>query len=213
MDERPLGWLLSRNPDNPDEMMRINGFLENANGILIWTSFRADQAESLGMGLPGYQEGKVPFDTWGAVFSYDIDLPLSWFEELMVAFRDGDVDGNGSADTIPMSGHDRMAWMWAPVLGAFGLHHNFGVGANGVTNYFEDGQTHLQPISERYRDFSAQRGQVVRDGTDRHRVPHPLATEVMGEDPRRPGRADLRDLRRIRGQPQHQEPAAHRVRA
>ena len=153
MDERPLGWLLSRNPDNPDEMMRINGFLENANGILIWTSFRADQAESLGMGLPGYHEGKVPFDTWGAVYSYDIDLPLSWFEDLLVAFRDGDVDGNGSADTIPMSGHDRMAWMWAPVLGAFGLHHNFGVGSSGVTNYFEDGQTHLQPISERYRDF------------------------------------------------------------
>ena len=153
MDERPLGWLLSRNPDNPDEMMRINGFVENANGILIWTSFRADQAESLGMGLPGYQEGKVALDTWGAAYSYDIDLPLSWFEELLVAFRDGDVDGNGRADTIPMSGHERMAWMWAPVLGAFGLHHNFGVGANGVTNYFEDGQTHLQPISERYRDF------------------------------------------------------------
>ena len=153
MDERPLGWLLSRNPDNPDEMMRINGFLENANGILIWTSFRADHAESLGMGLPGYHEGKVALDTWGAAYSYDIDLPLSWFEDLLVAFRDGDVDGNGRADTIPMSGHERMGWMWPPVLGAFGLHHNFNVGANGVTNYFADGQTHMQPISDRYRDF------------------------------------------------------------
>ena len=153
MDARPLGWLLNRNPDNPDEMMMINGFLENANGILIWTSFRQDHAASFGMGLPGYDEGKVPLDTWGQVFSYDIDLPLSWFEDLMVAFRDGDIDGNGRADTIPMLANERMGWTWAPVLGAFGLHHNFGVGANGVTNYFEDGETHLQPISERYRAF------------------------------------------------------------
>ena len=153
MDERPLGWLLSRNPDNQDEMMRINSFRESANGILIWTSFRADHAERLGMGLPGYQDGKVALDTSGVAYSYDIDLPLSWFEDLLVAFRDGDIDGNGWDDTIPMSGHRNMAWMWAPVLGAFGLHHNFSVGASGVTNYYEDGKTHLQPISERYRDF------------------------------------------------------------
>ena len=60
MDERPLGWLLNRNPDNPDEMMLINGFLENANGILIWTSFRAGPGGEPGHGSPGYQEGKVP---------------------------------------------------------------------------------------------------------------------------------------------------------
>jgi hypothetical protein len=153
MDQRPLGWLLNRNPENPAEMMMINGFLENANGILIWTSFRQDWAENLGMGLPGYNEGKVPMDTWNMVYSYDIDLPLSWFEEFMVKLRDGDADGNGRVDTIPMVGHNNIAWMWAPVLGSFGLHHNFNVGANGVTNYFDGSQTQLQPISPRYRDF------------------------------------------------------------
>ena len=105
------------------------------------------------MGLPAIRKARSHLDTWGAVFSYDIDLPLSWFEELLVAFRDGDVDGNGRDDTIPMLGHNNFSWMWAPVLGSFGLHHNFNVGASGVTNYFDDGQTHLQPISERYRDF------------------------------------------------------------
>ena len=113
-DQRNLVWLMNRDPDDDKAMLCINGFQDGANGILVWTSFRADWAANVGMALPGFEAGKVPLDNWDKVYSFDIDLTLDWFEDLLIAFRDGDPDQNGKIDTIPMMGHNRFSWMWWP---------------------------------------------------------------------------------------------------
>jgi hypothetical protein len=152
-DQRQLCWLMNRDPDDEGALLAINGFQDGANGILVWTSFRADWAANVGMPLEGFEAGKVPLDNWDKVYSYDINLSLDWFEDLLIAFRDGDPDQNGKVDTIPMMGHNRFSWMWWPVAGAFGVSARQNVAPQGVATYEEGGKMQVTPISPRYKDF------------------------------------------------------------
>ena len=85
------------------------------------------------------------------LFQCPVQVVAERFEDLLVAFRDGDPDGNGKVDTIPASGSEHLHYTWAAVLGAYGLPmYSLGAGRNGVGNYEESGEVYLQPVSPRY---------------------------------------------------------------
>ena len=102
-DDRPMAWLMDKAPSREGEYLGLVGFAENADGPIYWPSFRSDYVSNVGVTLPGYEDNKVCMDKVGRCYYYEQDFPLQWFESLLVAFRDGDPDGNGKVDTIPMS--------------------------------------------------------------------------------------------------------------
>ena len=104
LDERPLGWLMNINPDNENEYLAILGISEDADAPLFWLGFRVDWARNVGFELPNYEQKKIPLDRFGRCYFLDEDFTLDWLERLLIAFRDGDPDGNGKIDTIPWGG-------------------------------------------------------------------------------------------------------------
>jgi hypothetical protein len=150
LDSNPQGWLLDPNPDNENEGLGIQGTAENVDFLLSIIAFRHDWAEKVGMGLPNWDSKKIPLDRFGRVFYYDADLTLEWFEDLLIAFRDNDPDGNGKDDTIPFSAAAGKG-MWETIMGAFGI----GVdgGSNHAINRLVDGELYHWSIDPRYKDF------------------------------------------------------------
>ena len=63
----------------------------------------------------------MSIDRHGRVYFYDQDFDLDWFENLLVAFSDGDPDGNGKMDTIPLGNNNSISRNWRTLAGAFGF--------------------------------------------------------------------------------------------
>lgn len=151
LDERyPYGWFVGVHPDNPDEQLALFGASAGAQGpggqLIGW---RHDWAASLGFALPDYEQNKVPLDDWDAVFFMDTSVPIGWLEELLIAFRDGDPDGNGKNDTIPLAGGNSFSWTFAA------LTNTFGVTFSSFWNVEVDGELYTWRTAPGWRDFLA----------------------------------------------------------
>ena len=148
--EYPIGWSLDNNPDNKDEVLCIQGVQAFTDTGLFYLNFRSDWAKNVGIELPDYEKKKISLDRFGRVYFYDEVLTLDWFERLLVAFRDGDPDGNGKIDTIPLGAFNSISWSWGPLMGAFGVsplsYHNLEV----------DGELYHWQIAPGFKDFLKQ---------------------------------------------------------
>ena len=161
LDTHAQGWLLDPNPDNENEVLGIQGLAENVDFLLSIIAFKHDWAENVGMGLENWDGKKIPLDRFGRCYYYDADLTLEWFEDLLIAFRDGDPDGNGKDDTIPFSASANKA-MWEAIMGAFGI----GVdgGSEHAINRLVDGKLYHWSIDPRYKDFLRLAARWYREG-------------------------------------------------
>ena len=159
MHDHPLALQISRSPDSEDAYLSLVGVTMSTNVPLIgfWAT-RADFAERVGHPIPDYYETrwKVSTETDRTWFA-PANLTLDWVEELLVRYRDGDPDGNGKNDTIPVAASNNITWSFGTLFGAFGLPmYSINVGSGGVPNYQdENGDLVLQPVSPRYRKFLA----------------------------------------------------------
>jgi len=152
-DERPTGWLIHVVPGKDNERFGIPTLSEVHNCPNVQVSFRIDQARKLGFDLETYDENKVSLDDIGRVYWLDESKDLQWFEDLLVAFRDGDADGNGKIDTIPMAASSDLATSWSSILGAFGLPQYPDRFNYGMYNHEENGKLILDIISQKYKAF------------------------------------------------------------
>ena len=154
----PAAWKVHRAPDKPDEhygWATIRGGSIVGNWLL---AFRKDWADAVGVSMPGDYEGdKVQLDEKGKMFYYDHPaMDIDWLEGLMVAFRDGDPDGNGKTDTLPYGGFyyadlSFSNFGWATIQGAFG------VGQTGLQgNQLIDGQVVHNFVGPGLRAFTKQ---------------------------------------------------------
>merc|ERR1711964_136242 len=90
----------------------------------------------------------------GYYYENDV-IDLQWVEDLLVAFRDGDPDGNGKVDTIPFAtfGKDKPGpyndWWSGPIMGAFDLPRPY---LN--RNHEVDGKLYLPFVSPRWKEFT-----------------------------------------------------------
>lgn len=153
-DANPMSWLLDKNPKNENEYLNLQSYSFSYILPSYFTSFRLDWARKLGIDLPNFDAKKIPMDGKGHVWFMDVDLTVDWFEKLLVAFRDGDADGNGKIDTLPMSGTKYAWWTWGNIIGAFGLHSRTS-DAFGGFNYMENGEVYLRNTSPRFKEFLA----------------------------------------------------------
>ena len=155
LDDNPWAWLVHKSPDDDDQQIALGGVSLTTSWVQYYPSFRIDWARKLGFDLPGYDENKVSLDDTGTVYFYDISRDIEWWEDLLIAFRDGDPDGNGKNDTIPMAAcYDSTARTWAALIGSFGVNTwDIEVDVKGSANYVENGQMVLTLTSERYRTF------------------------------------------------------------
>lgn len=151
-DERPLAWLVEQAPDT-EGYVGIAGMAENTDGPIFWPSTRSDYLEAVGFELPNYQSKKISMDRFDKVYYYDGDFSVDMYEDLLVAFRDGDPDNNGEQDTIPLGASNAIHWSWATLLGAYGLDYTTLLTPQGLGNYIENDVSYVTPTSPRMRQF------------------------------------------------------------
>ncbi len=150
----PIGWKLYLAPGKDDEHVALHMIGENADTLLTFATFRLDWAENVGFEFPTFEEKSRQVDPLGRVFFFDEDFTLEWFEDLLVAFRDKDPDGNGKNDTIPWGSNNNMTWTWTPLLGAYGVHSAAAWAREmGSANSLVDGELYFWSISPRYKEF------------------------------------------------------------
>ena len=116
-DDYPLAWNTWENPDNPDELLALNGISRNTDGNLTLPFFRYDYATEVGLELPGYDEGKVSLDVYGRVYYYEYDMTWDEMGDLLRGYRDvqpGTVE-------IPLGACNLTSWCLNQWTGAFGL--------------------------------------------------------------------------------------------
>jgi hypothetical protein len=155
-DNYPLAWNTWENPDNPDELLAINGISLNTDGNLMLPFFRYDNATEAGLELPGYDEGKVSLDVYGRVYYYEHDMTWDEMGDLLRGFRDvqpGTVE-------IPLGACNLTHWCLNQWLGAFGIRGD-------GTNREVDGQLyyfHTDPgMKEFIKAFGAWFGEGLID--------------------------------------------------
>lgn len=154
-DDHPWAWLVHRSPDADDEQLALGGIGMTTMWVQYYPAFRVDWARNVGVDLPGYDANKVSLDDVGRVFFYDFSRDIEWWEDLLIAFRDGDPDGNGKKDTIPMAAANQsFARVWSAIIGSFGVDTwDVEVDVKGSANFVENGKMVLTLTSERYRTF------------------------------------------------------------
>ena len=119
-NEYPVIWEMWLNPDNDDERLCISGIYELLGYPTWMIAFRADWARKVGVEIPNY-ENKIPLDNENRTFFVDGKVDLDWLENLLVAFKNGDPDGNGKNDTIPWGANSTEYWSFGALTGSFGL--------------------------------------------------------------------------------------------
>ena len=150
----------------------------------IWKAFQTDDYyRAVCTGLDGdiyWMTDRQPFrpSTYASFFinknwldTLNLEVPetLEELENVLVAFRDGDPNGNGIADELPMymalTGDE--AWSINAFMGAFGC-------AGSMTNYFAlDGETVIyQPLTENFKAFMTWIAHLQAEGL----MPAELAT-------------------------------------
>ncbi len=121
MESYPVGWLANINPENDEELPNINGIATNTDIGSFLPMFRVDWAQDVGFEFPDYEEKKYSIDRFDRTYYYDGDYTINWFEELLIAFRDGDPDGNGKNDTIPLQANESLHRNFRCPAGAYGI--------------------------------------------------------------------------------------------
>ena len=66
LNDAPMGWLLDRNPDDPEECLAVQSIYGNVTQIIEAVSSRASWAEKVGMLPSDYDEVKIPLDRFVA---------------------------------------------------------------------------------------------------------------------------------------------------
>lgn len=129
-EDYPMAFLANQNPDDPDELLAMNGIAAHLDTAFFLPMFRKDWALNVGVELPNYESTKLSIDRFNRVYFYDQDFSLQDWEDMLVAFRDGDPDGNGQQDTIPLGANDNMTRNWQSLAGS----HGFAWGRNSEHN-------------------------------------------------------------------------------
>ena len=93
--------------------------------------------------------------TWLDKVGKDIPTTLEEYKDVLIAFRDGDPNGNGQKDEIPYGFCENM---WCASLtndmGIFGVGHGGATGNNAMTMYtITDGKVEGAVNNDRYRDY------------------------------------------------------------
>ena len=121
LNKYPWAWIYHATPDKEDEQIGVVGVSLTSTWPFFFPAFRVDWAKNLGIELPNYEENKRSLEDAGRVYFLDEGRDIQWFEDLMVAFRDGDADGDGKNDTIPLAGCTNFSRSFAGLIGAFGV--------------------------------------------------------------------------------------------
>ncbi|MBN2405539.1 MAG: hypothetical protein JXE06_08160 [Coriobacteriia bacterium] len=146
LDDTGVGWLVTLNPDNPEEKIGLPGVSAyTKNQIGQFMVFREDWARKGGLALPGYEDTKMAMDLVPKTHFYDHDYTLEEVEAYLAACRDEDLDGNGKDDTIPLGACNSLEWSFLPYLNALGLHH--------TNNYESDGKILDYCVVPQYKEF------------------------------------------------------------
>ena len=151
MDEDyPDAWVRGRSPDNPDQLMSLQGFSSQNGCHGFFICFRTDWAENVGVTLPNYEQIKVQLDQYERAYYWpEKSASLDWYEGLLRAFRDKDPDGNGKNDTIPFGTYGRLrdSWAFSAIAGAY--RHSL----SGQRNEMVDGQLYTNEISPNFKAY------------------------------------------------------------
>ena len=173
VDERPVGWLMHQVPDKEDHRYGIATLGEmhgvTTTHVLLSHGLRAQARVST------WRPMTPTSDLWttsAGSTGWTRARICSGSKTCWSAFRDGDPDGNGKNDHIPMAANQGIDATWHSVLGAFGLsqYPDYYYGGN-LKNYEEDGEFHIEIISPRWQAFLKHASQVVRDGAGGSGVP------------------------------------------
>ena len=121
LDRYPLGWLANRHPDEDEEFLALSGITAHTGVNIFWPSMRIDWIREVGYDLPNYDSDKMALDRFGRLYFLDTEITLDWLEDVFVAFGEGDPDGNGRVDTIPVGAYTSIHFAWGPFLGAYGI--------------------------------------------------------------------------------------------
>ena len=154
MDERyPATWQILQAPDAEGEQIGMGGIAEGSMAGVFHLFTRKDWLDKLGVELPDYDETKT-FLKRGINYYENDALTLDWLENLLVAYRDGDPDGNGKNDTIPygaysQKGNPYSGWPWGAIMGALGLPNT-----TLDRNHYVDGELYIAHVSPRFKEFT-----------------------------------------------------------
>ena len=133
--------------------MAMGAIAEGSMASVFHLFTRKDWLDALGVELPDYDATKT-FLARGIHYYENDALTLDWLEEVLVAYRDGDPDGNGMNDTIPYGAYTQRAapyssWPWGAIQGALGVPT-----MNLDRNQYVDGQLYIAHVSPRFKEFT-----------------------------------------------------------
>lgn len=154
MDERyPAIWTIYRAPDADGEQIAMGAIAEGSMASVFHLFTRKDWLDALGVELPDYDRTKT-FLARGIHYYENDALTLDWLEEVLVAYRDGDPDGNGRNDTIPYGAYTQNdspynSWPWGAIQGALGVPT-----MNLDRNQYVDGELYIAHVSPRFKEFT-----------------------------------------------------------
>lgn len=154
MDERyPAIWTIYRAPDAEGEQIAMGAIAEGSMASVFHLFTRKDWLDALGVELPDYDRTKT-FLARGIHYYENDALTLDWLEEVLVAYRDGDPDGNGRNDTIPYGAYTQNdspynSWPWGAIQGALGVPT-----MNLDRNQYVDGELYIAHVSPRFKEFT-----------------------------------------------------------
>ena len=154
MDQRyPAIWKIYRTPGTERDQMAMGAISEGAMTSVFYLFTRKDWLDKLDVFLPDYDKTKV-FLERGINYYENDELTLDWLEDLFVAYRDGDPDGNGKNDTIPYGAYTHGSspydsWPWGAIQGAIGLPT-----MRLDRNQYVNGRLYIAHVSPRFKDFT-----------------------------------------------------------
>lgn len=154
MDERyPAIWTIYRAPDADGEQIAMGAIAEGSMASVFHLFTRKDWLDALGVELPDYDRTKT-FLARGIHYYENDALTLDWLEDVLVAYRDGDPDGNGRNDTIPYGAYTQNdspynSWPWGAIQGALGVPT-----MNLDRNQYVDGELYIAHVSPRFKEFT-----------------------------------------------------------
>lgn len=154
MDERyPAIWTIYRTADAEDAQMAMGAIAEGSMASVFHLFTRTDWLDAVGVELPDYDATKTHLAR-GIHYYENGAITLDWLEDLLVAYRDGDPDGNGQNDTIPYGAYTQRAapyssWPWGAIQGAMGVPT-----MNLDRNHYVDGELYIAHVSPRFKEFT-----------------------------------------------------------
>ena len=157
-----FGWRFANVPGKTDEfysMVAWNYALREGGFAWEGMFFRYDWLEKAGL-VPSaakkmYDAEKFPDVDTERFYIAPTSLPWDWFQDVLKAFRDDDLDGNGKDDSVALglSTHfRRQQTLW----GMFGIERGRSV--------LENGELKMPEISEAYKAYLKQMQQWYKGG-------------------------------------------------